>query len=289
VADVTTVSIVDGIKYGFRLLAYVLVVAVVAGLFLVGGSAIASTGVDPNTESVTSLGRVAAGALVTLLGVLFAVAGGAGVLYKIIADGVRTGVQDAALGSAGTDTARSADDAGSIPAPDSGTETGTGTSATGSERPVGSGGDPTDRADAGTGDDGPGTARASSSPAEAGAESRPTDRRSGGRPGVDLPAESATDGTDSGPPSESGRDGPGETDTPRPDGETASDGPVEGDDDVENGAAGPEPDDSPSEAASSPPEDDPLFGGSSDEDSDDDPLWRGRSDEPGSGTSDDGN
>lgn len=84
-----TVSVLDGIKYGFRLIGYVLGVGLAAGVIMIIGVAIADAG-----------GSTAAfGGLVALFGFLAFYAGMMGIMYKVIADGVTMGVNASNIGS----------------------------------------------------------------------------------------------------------------------------------------------------------------------------------------------
>lgn len=80
------VSPVDGIKYGFNLLAYFVAV--------LGAGAVVSLIGFVLLDGSTILGGV-----ILLAGGLILFAGQAGVLYKVIADGVETGIVSAGLQS----------------------------------------------------------------------------------------------------------------------------------------------------------------------------------------------
>jgi hypothetical protein len=78
------VNVVDGVKYGFRLLGYLLAVLVVGGILLaIAGSFTGGTmgrGGNPIMALIFGLAGV---------GVIYA--GGLGLMYKVIADGVEVG------------------------------------------------------------------------------------------------------------------------------------------------------------------------------------------------------
>lgn len=80
------VDIRSGVKYGFLLLGYFLI------LFLVGGVIVA---IGAEFAIVDSLFVNLIGAIIILVGLLVLYAGLLGVSYKIIADGVETGVRSA--------------------------------------------------------------------------------------------------------------------------------------------------------------------------------------------------
>jgi hypothetical protein len=76
------VSPIDGIKYGFNLLAYFVAVLGAGAVVSLIGWALR------DTSSIL-------GGLILLVGLLILFAGQAGVLYKVIADGVETGMLSA--------------------------------------------------------------------------------------------------------------------------------------------------------------------------------------------------
>jgi hypothetical protein len=86
----TAVGVLSGIKYGFVLLGYFIAVFLVGGVILGIGVAIASGG---TTGGDTAL--LAVGAVLSVIGGLIVYAGVFGVLYKIIADGVKRGIESA--------------------------------------------------------------------------------------------------------------------------------------------------------------------------------------------------
>jgi type IV secretory pathway VirB6-like protein len=83
----TNVNPIDGIKYGFQLMGYVVAVFVVGFIIMGVGGLFANTG------------SAIIGGLVVLVGFLTFFAGFAGVQYKIIADGVEKGMNAADSGS----------------------------------------------------------------------------------------------------------------------------------------------------------------------------------------------
>lgn len=80
------VNIIEGIKYGFSLLLYVLGVGVAGGIVFLIGAFVAQ-----------GEGMVATfiGGLIALVGILVIYAGLLGIGYKVIADGVHVGVEAA--------------------------------------------------------------------------------------------------------------------------------------------------------------------------------------------------
>lgn len=82
----STVTITEGIEYGFALLLYVLGVGLAGGIVVLVGFFIGQGG-----------GMVATfiGGLIALVGMLVIYAGLFGIGYKVIADGVSVGVESA--------------------------------------------------------------------------------------------------------------------------------------------------------------------------------------------------
>lgn len=80
------VNALDGIKYGFRLLGYFALVAIAAFVIVLVGM-LGGMGSDG--------GMSLFGALFALIGVLVFYAGSLGVMYKVIADGVKVGIESA--------------------------------------------------------------------------------------------------------------------------------------------------------------------------------------------------
>lgn len=90
---VSTVSISEGVRYGFNLIIYILVIGIATGLgVLVGGALV----------SVDNVVVTLVGAFLALASVLGFYAGMMGILYKVIADGVAVGVTAANEPSAPT-------------------------------------------------------------------------------------------------------------------------------------------------------------------------------------------
>lgn len=84
------VNTVDGIKYGFQLMGYLLGVGIVA-MFVIGiGSGMVGSA-QGGLYGETNFGQLVLGAIITLVGVLTLYAGMMGLLYKVIADGVERG------------------------------------------------------------------------------------------------------------------------------------------------------------------------------------------------------
>lgn len=84
------VSSVDGIKYGFGLLGYLLAVVVAGGVLILIG-----TGFSPGPYSA---GNPVLVMVFVLAGMAIIYAGGLGLLYKVIADGVHVGTVAAERG-----------------------------------------------------------------------------------------------------------------------------------------------------------------------------------------------
>jgi len=88
-----TVSTIDGIKYGFRLLGYGIAVFVIAAVVIAIGGVIADS-------------SAIVGGIIALIGFLILYAGILGTLYKVIADGVSAGVSDAGVAMGGGQAAQ---------------------------------------------------------------------------------------------------------------------------------------------------------------------------------------
>lgn len=82
----TAVGIRSGVKYGFLLMGYFIGVFIIGGLLSGAGILVASS---------DSIALTIGGGLLALIGVVIIYAGSMGVLYKVIADGVETGVAGA--------------------------------------------------------------------------------------------------------------------------------------------------------------------------------------------------
>jgi len=97
----TAVSTADGIKYGFKLMGYQLLVTVVGGgIALVGfflTSAFGIAAVD-NGSAGGGLLAILIGGVFLLAGVAVWLAGMAGTTYKVVADAVEAGTESASLG-----------------------------------------------------------------------------------------------------------------------------------------------------------------------------------------------
>ena len=87
----TRVSTIEGIAYGYRMMAYYLVVIVAGQVALGAGAWLIGTGVDTGFGQAPDWGPLAVGAVVALFGLLTVLAGGFGAGYKLIADGVDRG------------------------------------------------------------------------------------------------------------------------------------------------------------------------------------------------------
>jgi len=83
-----TVNPIDGIKYGFRLIGYGIAVLLLGSIvFFVGGI------VAQNSPII--------GGIIAIIGSLIFIAGLLGLQYKVIADGVEAGVEDAGVAMGG--------------------------------------------------------------------------------------------------------------------------------------------------------------------------------------------
>src|SRR6056297_1743798 len=92
----TTVRIVDGMKYGFKLLSFFIAVSLICGAFIAGGVLIyqdARAMVNPELNQY--YGRLAAGGLVALVGSLGLTGSVIGFGHKFIADSVTAGYEAA--------------------------------------------------------------------------------------------------------------------------------------------------------------------------------------------------
>jgi hypothetical protein len=86
-----TVSTTDGIKYGFKLLGYFLVVGVIGGVIAAIGAGMVAASVETGRYSDPNFMGILAGALITLFGLAVVYAGILGTTYKVIADAVYLG------------------------------------------------------------------------------------------------------------------------------------------------------------------------------------------------------
>ena len=84
----------DGIKYGFLLIGYVLGVAVIGSIVMTVGMMIFQSGTGGLYES-SSPGIMLVGGIVALVGAVAMYAGFFGASYKIVADGVKRGIESA--------------------------------------------------------------------------------------------------------------------------------------------------------------------------------------------------
>ena len=87
----TRVSTIEGIAYGYRMMAYYLLVIVAGQAALGAGAWLVSTGAGTGFGQSPDWGLLVAGAVVALFGLLTVLAGGFGAGYKLIADGVDRG------------------------------------------------------------------------------------------------------------------------------------------------------------------------------------------------------
>lgn len=109
-----TVRTLDGLKYGFKLLGLSLAVLVVGGLLVGIGGIIASTGLNVANPAQSDLLPAVAGGFVALIGLLWLYGASLGLLHKLVADSVATGVRLSGGEDRGTtgaaDNEQSADD-----------------------------------------------------------------------------------------------------------------------------------------------------------------------------------
>lgn len=101
----TTVGIVDGLKYGFRYLAVLVGVVLLSGSFVAGGGALAYTGLDLSRPLGSEVLPVVAGGFVALVGLLVFHGMLFGLVYKFLADSVVAGVEAADVAVALSDEA----------------------------------------------------------------------------------------------------------------------------------------------------------------------------------------
>jgi hypothetical protein len=97
----TTVRIVDGMKYGFKFLGLVVALLLVCGAFVAGGAVLALSGIDLRGRAVTDVAFVAAGTLIGSVGVLAFVGAAFGLVHKFVADSVLSGLEAANVTAAG--------------------------------------------------------------------------------------------------------------------------------------------------------------------------------------------
>jgi len=88
---VNRVSAIEGIVYGYRMMAYYLGVIVLGQVALAGGAWLLGTGFDTGFSQAPNWGLIGTGVIVLLVGLLTVLAGGFGAGYKLIADGVARG------------------------------------------------------------------------------------------------------------------------------------------------------------------------------------------------------
>lgn len=89
------VNAMDGITYGFRLIGYFLAVGIVGGVVTIVGSGFMGAGAAPGVGGSANPGMALLGGLIALAGVLVIYAGTLGVMYKVIGDGVKAGIEAA--------------------------------------------------------------------------------------------------------------------------------------------------------------------------------------------------
>jgi len=85
-----TVSIRDGIRYGFTIMLYYIGVVIVGSVISAIGGGITATGVQTGIQN-PNIGAILFGGAVTIIGLLVIFAGVFGALHKVIADSVAKG------------------------------------------------------------------------------------------------------------------------------------------------------------------------------------------------------
>lgn len=85
------VNTIDALKYGFRLLGYLLAIAIVGGLLAFVGVMVSGGPANPGNPTLALI--------FWLAGLVVIYAGGLGFLYKVISDGVAVGTRAAQSGS----------------------------------------------------------------------------------------------------------------------------------------------------------------------------------------------
>ena len=91
----TSLRIITGMKYGFKLLGIFIAVSLVCGAFIAGGTVIYRMTVGTALPETEYYGRIAAGILMTLVGGLGLTGAVIGLLHKFIADSVVAGIETA--------------------------------------------------------------------------------------------------------------------------------------------------------------------------------------------------
>jgi hypothetical protein len=86
-----TVSIRDGIRYGFTIMLYYIGVVIVGSVISGVGSGIAATGVQTGIRQDPNIGAILFGGAIATIGLLVIFAGIFGALHKVIADSVAKG------------------------------------------------------------------------------------------------------------------------------------------------------------------------------------------------------
>ena len=86
-----TVSVTDGIAYGFRIMIYYIAVVVLGQIIAAVGGGMLTAGLETGFRQGPNWGLALFGLLVALLGAVVILAGVFGAVYKVIADGVAKG------------------------------------------------------------------------------------------------------------------------------------------------------------------------------------------------------
>lgn len=89
--NMQSVTIRDGIRYGFKIMAYYLGVVIVGSVISGIGSGIAATGVQTGIRQDPNVGTILIGGAIATVGLVVIFAGVFGALYKVIADSVAKG------------------------------------------------------------------------------------------------------------------------------------------------------------------------------------------------------
>jgi ABC-type thiamin/hydroxymethylpyrimidine transport system permease subunit len=86
-----TVSVTEGITYGFRIMVYYVAVVIVGQVVAAVGGGMVAAATDTGLGQEPNFGLALFGLLVGLLGAFVVFAGVFGAIYKVIADGVAKG------------------------------------------------------------------------------------------------------------------------------------------------------------------------------------------------------
>ena len=90
-APMDTVSVTEGITYGFRIMIYYVAVVIVGQVIAAVGGGMVAAATETGFRQEPNFGLALFGLLVGLLGAVVVFAGVFGAIYKVIADGVAKG------------------------------------------------------------------------------------------------------------------------------------------------------------------------------------------------------